>query len=394
MNDPLRVLKVAACPFPWARGTPIRIQRLAAALARSGHEVHVATYHLGAADPTAGVITHRIPDVPGYRHTDPGPTFTKLLRLDPMLVKLLRRLHTAVPFDIVHAHHYEGLLTARLAGSQVPVVYDAHTTLAGELPYYRTGLSKRLSRKLGKWLDHRLPRHADFVISVSESIRAVLLAGGAVSPDGIRVIPNGVDSSLFAGADVPSATGRERLIFTGNLAPYQRIDLLLEVFQRVVQRRPHARLSIVTDASFEPYQDQAKRLGIHHSIDVVSAPFVDQPDLLRRADVALNPRVECDGIPQKLLNYMASGTPLVTFDGSGAHVRHGETGLRVKDGDTGAMAAAVDLLLSDRELAARIGTSAQREVQSEFSWERVAARVTEVYRSVHAAEWRRGATVT
>ena len=83
---------VAACPFPFGRGTPIRIQRQAEALAARGHEVHVATYFLGTAEPVAGVSVHRTPRLPRYRTTSPGPTLPKLLALDPMLVGTLFRL--------------------------------------------------------------------------------------------------------------------------------------------------------------------------------------------------------------------------------------------------------------------------------------------------------------
>ena len=43
-----RVAMLAACPFPAARGTPIRILRIAEELARRGHDVDVVTYHLGS----------------------------------------------------------------------------------------------------------------------------------------------------------------------------------------------------------------------------------------------------------------------------------------------------------------------------------------------------------
>ena len=42
----MRIAIVAACPFPLPRGTPVRILRMAEALADRGHEVHVVTYHL------------------------------------------------------------------------------------------------------------------------------------------------------------------------------------------------------------------------------------------------------------------------------------------------------------------------------------------------------------
>jgi glycosyltransferase involved in cell wall biosynthesis len=163
----LRIAMVAACPFPLGRGTPIRIQRQAEALAARGHEVHVVTYSLGTAELVAGVTVHRAPRLPGYLTTSPGPTLPKLLALDPMLVGTLFRLLRTQPIDIIHAHHYEGLLVARAAKAftRIPMVYDAHTLLGSELGFFRLGLPRRLAVALGEHLDRRLPRLADHVIS-------------------------------------------------------------------------------------------------------------------------------------------------------------------------------------------------------------------------------------
>lgn len=377
MADRLRIAMIAACPFPWPRGTPIRIHRLAEAVARRGHEVHVLAYHLGQPLGSASFELHRIRDVPSYTQTAPGPTLRKLVQLDPMLARLLRKLQQRQRFDVVHAHHYEGILVAARAGVHSPIVYDAHTMLTGELPCYRLGLPGWAKRRIGAALDRRLPRWASHVIAVSTSIRDQLVAIRAVGEREISVIPNGVEWQRFDTASTERSG--ETLIFTGNLSSYQGVDLMLDAFAEVHRRRPEVKLLIVTDSSFGAFEQQASRLGVREAIDLRSIPFDEQPALLALADVALNPRVNCDGIPQKLLNYMAAGKPIVSFDGSAVHLVHEKTGLRVPDGDTSAMAAAIERLLADPALAGRLGRAARRQVREEFSWERTAERVEQVY---------------
>jgi glycosyltransferase involved in cell wall biosynthesis len=216
-----RVAVVAACPFPARRGTPLRIERLTAALAARGHAVEVFSYHV--------VDDERLPPLPATRtrkrivrrHMPPGPRLEKLL-LDPLLCyqlgKGLRR-----GFDVIHAHHVEGLLVARCASrrGEVPVVFDAHTLLASELPTYSLGLGRRALRALGWWLDGALPRRADQVIAVTRQMRDLLVTGHGLAEDRVSMISNGVEIEHFASADGRIAAEPGRLIYTGTLAPYQ-----------------------------------------------------------------------------------------------------------------------------------------------------------------------------
>jgi glycosyltransferase involved in cell wall biosynthesis len=300
-----------------------------------------------------------------------------------MLAGLLRRLHHEIRFDLIHAHHYEGLLVASHAVRGTPIVYDAHTLLASELPTYRLALPRRWVRAVAPWLDRNLPRRADRIIAVSETIRHTLTTLGASAPERVHVIPNGVEWERFPVQRGITPDGRT-VIFAGNLAPYQRVDLMLEAFARLHARRPDARLMIVTDSPFTPFEPLARRLGVRAAVDLRRATFPEQPAILAAATVAVNPRIRCDGIPQKLLNYMAAGLPVATFESSAGPLRHEVTGLRVPDGDTVAMADALERLLTDRVLARTLGDAARDQARREFSWDQVAARVEDVYRKAMA----------
>lgn len=347
-----------------------------------GHEVHVVTYHLGDLAASPHYHLHRIAGPAWYRRTTPGPTFTKLAVLDPMLARQLRRVLRRLRFDIIHAHHYEGLLTALAANrGRLPVVFDTHTLLESELPDHGPALMKRLMRATGAMLDRHLPRRADRIIAVSEEIRLHLAGTGAVDPGRVCVISNGVEIDHFRGDGSASVEPEvpDVLAFAGNLARYQRVDLLLEAFAIVAQRRPMARLQVLTGDDFGGYAAQVERLGIADRIDVFEVGYAALPAHLIGATVLANPRIECSGIPQKLLNYMASGTPVVSFEGSGRLLAHGETGLLVRDGDVQGFAAAVLRLMDDAPLRAELGLRAQRVAARDHSWETVAASVEAVY---------------
>jgi glycosyltransferase involved in cell wall biosynthesis len=388
MASALRIAVVAACPFPYGRGTPIRIRRLAEGLAARGHEVHVATYHLGTAAELPGVRIHRIAALRRYTRSAPGPSLQKLLVVDPLLVARLKRLLGERAFDVIHAHHVEGLAVALLArlGRRLPIVFDAHTALESELPYYGPATARALLRRVGRAFDRVLPARADHTITVTTELRARLLAAGALDPARISVIGNGLEFDLFDQAkQVAPPGGRgETLIFAGNLAAYQGIDLMLKAFALVRKRRPGARLSIVSQAAFTPFEELARDLGIRGALDIANVGFEAVPEHLARADVALNPRIDSPGIAQKTLNYMAMGLPIVSFAGSARHLVDGETALLADDGDIRGFARAIIRLLEDRALPHRIGANAKRLVREKNDWsqssealERVLTQVVE-----------------
>jgi glycosyltransferase involved in cell wall biosynthesis len=371
---------------------------MAEALAALGHEVHVVTYHLGVGAVDSAVRIHRIRDLASYRHFGPGPTFGKLLFLDPLLMAELGRVLRAFSIDVVHAHHYEGLLVGVAAGimssvrhgrrcARIPVVYDAHTLLASELPHYGPRLPSGVKRAVGLRLDRWLPKWPDHIISVTEAIRDKLVRNG-IGRDRITVVPNGVEFEHFAagGAARYARNGQKRVLFTGNLARYQGIEFLLEAFAKVVRVKQDVRLWIAANSSFEPYAPLARALGVLGSIDLLPAPDLDRlPALLANADVTVNPRTECDGMPVKLLNYMAASRPVVSFAASAPGVEHRRTGWLVADADTSAFADGILTILDDPELAEKLGRGAQRYVEANCRWSTMAERVQQVYARVLGA---------
>lgn len=386
-NRGLNIAMVAACPFPYPRGTPTRVFRVAEALVSRGHWVHVITYHLGQEDEQLPFKIHRTPEIKSYQNCSPGPTYQKLLLLDPLLTFKLWQVLQNHPIDVIHAHHYEGLLVAAAVQKWTnhPVIYDAHTLLQSELPFYELGLSQRIKKSLGIWLDRQLPKLADHTISVTPEIKQKLILDANIAPEKITVVSNGVEhdhfGSQFSGQS--SIPGEKKvLIFTGNLAAYQGIELMLQAFRKVLDQQPDTSLRIVTNDSFAPYQALAHKLKIGDNIEIVPSDYQNLPQQLATAAIALNPRVDCDGIPLKLLNYMAAGKAIVSFAGSAKAIEAHRTGLVVDDGDTTAFARAITSLLTDPVLLRRLGQNAREEARARYTWEIMARQVEKVYEAV------------
>jgi glycosyltransferase involved in cell wall biosynthesis len=221
------------------------------------------------------------------------------------------------------------------------------------------------------------------VIAVSEEIRRGFEEHSPELAGRITVIPNGVELNTFEVSRSSAGTGSNTLIYTGNLAAYQGIDLMLRAFAALRGKRQDVRLEIVAESGFAQYEPLALELGVRDSIDLIPLAFTEVPQRLAAATVALNPRTQCGGVPQKLLNYMAAGRPIVSFAGSAKHLRHGEDGWVVANDDVGGFADAIDHLLDDRSLARAMGENAREYVRTERSWESVGQRIEQVFRDVH-----------
>jgi glycosyltransferase involved in cell wall biosynthesis len=255
--------------------------------------------------------------------------------------------------------------------------------LSSELPSYGPGFTRRVVGTVGRWFDGVLPNSADHVASVTTDIRDRLTDRHGISPDQISVVTNGVETESFRVAGVvPPADGLTRLIYTGTLAPYQDVDLLLEAFAVARRSRPDLRLCMAVSSPFDPYETLARKLGVRDAIDIIPDSFDELPRQLAESAITVLPRMHCDGIPQKLLNYMAAGKGIVCSAGSAKLLEHERTGLIVPNGDVAAFAAAIVRLAADPEYSSALGNAARDYVERNYSWDQAAQRLEQVYARV------------
>jgi glycosyltransferase involved in cell wall biosynthesis len=158
----------------------------------------------------------------------------------------------------------------------------------------------------------------------------------------------------------------------------------LRAFARIRESRPETRLLLISHEPFTAYDSLARELGLQGAVEPLQVEPHEVPALLAAGDVAVSPRTDCPGVPQKLLNYMAAGRPIVAFEGSAGEIVDGETGLRVENGDVEALAGAIARLLDEPALAARLGRGAHEQVAARRTWAVRAEELERVYAKVVA----------
>ena len=159
--------------------------------------------------------------------------------------------------------------------------------------------------------------------------------------------------------------------------------MLLQAFARVAAAREDVDLVLVGDGPLrETLTDLSGSLGIKGRVRFLGVR-ADVPDILRALDVfALTSLSEAASLT--LLEAMASGIPVVVtaVGGNPELVRHGVDGLHVSRGDAAGTATAILQILSDPDLASRMGKAGRQRVVERHQLDATVAAYLRLYRNL------------
>lgn len=302
------------------------------------------------------------------------------------------------PYQLLHAHWVvPNGLPARSRASLLPLAIGLHGSdvFLAERPGVRTLVRRVLART--SLLTGCSPELVDRV--------AALAPEGALPPDRRRVIPYGVDVERFCPHRLGSSAGqgrewRRRLgvpgdavvaLTVGRMATKKGYHVLLEALPELLRRHPRAHFVLAGGGDrLEEWRRRATAMpGGAERVHFPGVVLRDTlPDLYRAADLFFLPAVHdpkgnVDGLPNVILEAMATGLPVVASAISGIPlaVEDEVTGLLVPEGDPRALAAALGRLLEDAEARRAWGRAGRRKTEEQLTWDTVAARYREGYRA-------------
>ncbi len=272
----------------------------------------------------------------------------------------------------------DGFFVTRLSHRRGPVQVDvAHTPrpfaeqrTSGELYKESPALLRALR---GAY------RAMDLVLVLGESARRELLD---VFPDvrRVQIIPHGDEGIYAEDRPAPSPAGEQpqRIVFFGTLARYKGLDLLLEAFALVRHELPAAELVIAgaaADVDVPALRERAAGIG---NVDIRAGyvPVGDVADLISGARVVAAPYLIAN---QSGVVHLAQtfARPVVATDVGDLSiaVRDGVTGLLVPPQDASTLADALRTVLTQPELATRLGAAALERSRTTASWKTVVQQV-------------------
>ena len=194
----------------------------------------------------------------------------------------------------------------------------------------------------------------------------------------LRYLPPGVDAERFHPAKEPRSAAEPYVLCVGRLSdPRKNIGLLLDALALLPDRiRNHARVVFAgSPAPPAAFWERAQRLGVRDRVT-----FVEKPEpaallrLYQHARVFALPSDE-EGFGMVLLEAMACGVSVVSTRSGGPDgiITDAEDGYLVPRGDAPALAARLEQLLTDDDLADRMGRNARLTIEQRYD-ERVVGR--------------------
>jgi glycosyltransferase involved in cell wall biosynthesis len=290
----------------------------------------------------------------------------------------LARFLAAGGFDVAHCHdrYTNVFVTLAARAARTPAIIASKR-------WWRLPRGHEVANAVAYRLAHRVLANSHAVAASAGRVERVRL-------ERVAVIPNFVDEEAF----VPMAPEERRRMLAdmgvpdgalvagivARLRPVKDHESLIRAAALLRPRWPALHLVLVGEGPSQPELEAlARALGVH---DVVhfAGHREQQPNPNDLFDVAVLCSLQ-EGFPNAVVEAMAAARPVVATSVGGASdaVEHGETGLLVPPRQPAQLAAALETLLDDPALRARMGAAGQRRARERYHASSVIPRLEALY---------------
>ena len=162
-------------------------------------------------------------------------------------------------------------------------------------------------------------------------------------------------------------------IYTGRLVSYKGLPLLLKVWNEIRLKHENVLLILAGTGGLDIHncedelREYVKVNGLENHV-LFTGAVQNVPEYLQASDLFVFP-TENDAFPSSIVEAMACGLPVVTTPVGAIKtiVTDGETGLLIQPGNAEQLFQALDVMLSDKAMASRLGKAARKSVQDFYS---------------------------
>ncbi len=362
----MKIGLVSPYVYPLPGGVAQHVRFLYENLRLRGHDVRIITSSHGLQRSSEGDVIRL-----GKGFSMPANGSMGTVTVSPRYIRQVRAVLEGERFDLLHFHEpFVPFLSLVVLRESTSVNIGTFHAYGGWSPAYEFG-----SRALRGYASRLHGR-----IAVSAAARHFI---DRYFPGDYKVIPNGVDAERY-GRAVPLARwqdGTPNILFVGRFEARKGLLDLLKAYRQVRRDGVEARLLLVGGG---PQEREARRYVATRrmgGVEFLGRVSDDEKlQLFRTANVYCSPATGRESFGIVLLEAMAAGAPIVASDihGYKGVVRRGREALLVPPHEPKDLAAAIERLLADRELAATFRANGPVRA-AEFSWPRVTAKVDDYY---------------
>lgn len=372
MSDRLHLLQLVT--VRWYNACAEYAVRLAAGLAARGHRVVVGGFP--GSPPLVRARELGLPVIDAFDFR-PG-------RLDaPRTLLRFRGYLRQNRFDLVNAHRSEDHLFAALAlgpRRRAPLV----RTRGDVRPPRRHFANRLLYESL-----------TDAHVLAADFMRHRFYDGFRILSERLVTIRPGIDAAAWCAGAPHRQAARNRLGFPpeaqmigliGRLTAAKGHAVAIEAFARIAHHFPGARL-VLAGETYEVgpdrLEEQIRRRGLEGSV-ILMGRLPDVRLVMAALDLAVVASTASEAICRVALEYQALGLPVIGSDLNSIPeiVANDRTGLIVPPGDPAALAGAMETLLLDPGLAARLGAAASDNIRRHHGLEAFLDRTEALYRQL------------
>lgn len=289
--------------------------------------------------------------------------------------------------DVVHTHSAKGGFLGRLAAWSVGVPAIVHTVHGA--PFHR--FQSPWARILFQHCERFAARRCHALVSVADAMTELMIDANIAPRGKFQTVYSGMEIEPFLRADEHRAEVRSRLGFSeqhfviGKIARLFHLkghEYVLQAARQVIRQYPQVRFLFVGDGLLrDALEKEIQQWGLENHFRFTGlVPPQEIPNWIGAMDALVHCSLR-EGLARALPQALLAGKPVVSFDIDGARevCRTGVTGFLVAPQDLDGLTAALQTLVSDRDLGRRMGAAGRAECETRFGHEQMTCQLRAIY---------------
>ncbi len=264
-------------------------------------------------------------------------------------------------------------------------VVAAHVCRRLQIPVHDLGLRVAEPSRWRGWWERLAAQRADRVVAVSATVADHAVEDWGIPTEKLKVIPNGIDVIRFeritpiSREELGIPAERKIIAIVGRLEMQKGIDRIVPELPEFFSRNRLAHLVIVGEGSErESLQQQVETAGVGEQVTFLGWRN-DVPAILKASRVLLMPS-RYEGMPNAVLDAMATGLPIASFSVAGlAELLAGSGNPWAAQDDVVGLLELAERALRDDAWAERVGASNRRIIAERFSLEAMVGQYEQLY---------------